>query len=188
VSDDQVKIDNAWAALSDAEGDAAIKGIAPFLDRLKRDGRKHPPAAWNYLLQKRWVLLGDDGEPAKVPTLHARDSVEARALAMLYRIAGAGSFFHSVMSRGGGVSYSKAIEPKVLKLVDAPPEHTWPELDRQQAAAWEAMLREFVTVQVRKHLVAGDRAPWSWPPRKDGTLSTAGPETLMSEQDLADFK
>jgi hypothetical protein len=50
------------------------------------------------------------------------------------------------------------------------------------------MLQAFVTVSARTRLQAGSKAPWPWPPSKDGKIYTTGPpETLMTEQDIADL-
>jgi hypothetical protein len=53
------------------------------------------------------------------------------------------------------------------------------------------LLRETVTVQVRRHIREGDLAPRQWPPNKDGTWlpredTTGPPDTLQTEQDLAE--
>lgn len=192
ASDDQSKTDEAWFALEFDEGDAALAGIPLFLEKLKRDKRTTVPAGWKYLREKRWTLLETTAAAPHGPTIHARDSTEAKAVGVLFKIAKASSFFHSVVARHGSVSYAKEITPQLAAL-DHPQAHReadWVELSHQQACAWEAFLREFVTVQVRKHLVAGDRAPWPWPPSVEGKLYpiTGPPEVLMSDQDAADFK
>jgi hypothetical protein len=109
---------------------------------------------------------------------------------VLFDIVGASDFFRKVHRRGDGtVSYLKPMTARLATLSQAPAQAEWVELNRQQAAAWEGLLRETVTVQVRKHLKEGDRAPWPWPPSAEGKIYATGPpETLMSEQDLADFK
>jgi hypothetical protein len=192
ASDDQSRIDNAWFALTLDEGEAAIAGITPFLANLKRDGRKHAPAAWRYLGEKRWTLLEQDGTAPRNPTSHPRTSVEARALGTLYKIAGASAFFYSVLARGDSVSYAKAITPKLLGLAKARPESEWVQLTHRQAGAWEALLREYVfpPIATRKRLVAGDRAPWEFPPLVNGEPSSATgpPEAELSDQDAADLK
>lgn len=190
ASDDQAMIDAAWFELSLQDGEDALSGIVPFLENLKRDKRSHVPAGWKYLRQRRWTLLASASAASPAPTAYPRDSIEAKSLAVVHDIAGAGDFFRKVHRRGGGtVNYPKPVGPKLVALAQAPLSAEWVVLNRQQAAAWEGMLREIVIVQVRKHLKEGDRAPWPWPPRKDGTLSTTGPpDTLMSDQDFADFK
>lgn len=190
AADNQAQVDKAWFALAVGEGEAALAGIAPFLEHLKRLNKKHPPAGWRYLEEKRWTLLETAAAAPRSSTSHARDSVEAGAIRVLFKLAGASHFFHSVIARGESISYAKIVTPRLAALAQAGPEAGWPELNRQQAAAWEAVLREFVTVQVRKHLVAGDHAPWLWPPSAEGKLylTTGPPDELMTEQDKADFK
>jgi hypothetical protein len=191
ASDDQATIDAAWFDLSPQDGDDALAGIVPFLENLKRDRRTHVPAGWKYLRQRRWTLLA----PAKTqapPSGYPRDSVEAKALAVLHDIVGTGDFFRKVHRRSDGtISYPKPVTPQLAALALAGPQPEWTPLTRPQAAAWETLFRETVTVQVRKRLKEGDRAPWPWPPSVDGkiyTTATGPPETLMTEQDLADFK
>lgn len=188
ASDDQNKIDEAWFALDFDEADAALHGITPFLEKLKRDKRTTVPAGWKYLREKRWTLLevaaaaGGTGFSA-----FALDSIEAKALATLFEIAGKGAFFHTVMKRPTGIFYTRTITPQLATLAQAMPKSDWVSLDKRQAGAWEGLLREFVTVH-RPHLKEGDRAPWAWPPRKDGSFSTTGPPADLTEQDMADFK
>ena len=191
ASDDQATIDAAWFDLSPQDGDEALAGIVPFLENLKRDRRTHVPAGWKYLRQRRWTLLA----PAKTqapPSGYPRDSVEAKALAVLHDIVGTGDFFRKVhRRRDGTVSYPKPITPQLAALALAGPQADWVALTRPQAAAWETLFRETVTVQVRKRLKEDDRAPWPWPPSVDGkiyTSATGPPEALMTDQDLADFK
>jgi hypothetical protein len=97
------------------------------------------------------------------------------------------------MIRNGAVTYRMPVNPRLLALADAPAKEDWISLSRQQAAAWEGMLRETITVATRKHLREDDRAPWPWPPKADGTIYTAtGPPTnadgsLMTEEDFANI-
>lgn len=188
ASDDQNKIDEAWFALEFDEADAALHGITPFLEKLKRDKRTTVPAGWKYLKEKRWTLLDSAAAAGASFGAHAPGSPEAKALAVLFEIAGKGAFFHTVMKRPTGVFYTKPITPQLAALAQAMPKADWIELDKRQAGAWEDLLREFVTVH-RSHLQQGARAPWAWPPRKDGTFSPTGPpQPELSEQDMADFR
>jgi hypothetical protein len=144
------------------------------------------------LLQKSVALHRSDkptDPPRPVATAYDLKSPEGRAIVILYNLAGLNSYLRSTMIRGGVVNYLRPVSPRLAALAQAGPDTDWPpELNRQQAAAWEALLREYVIVQVRKHLAAGDRAPWLWPPSAEGKIYTTGPpETLMTEQDAADF-
>ena len=190
AADDQNRVDGAWFALTVDEGEAALAGISPFLENQKRLKKSHPPAGFNYLGQKRWTLLEAAKDAVPASTAYPRDSIEAKALAVLFEIVGTGDFFRKVHRRSDGtVSYPKPVTPRLAALAQAPSPPEWMPLERQQAAAWEAFLRETVTVQVRKHLKEGDRAPWPWPPSAEGKIYPTGPpDQLMSDQDFADFK
>uniref|UniRef100_UPI00195451E4 hypothetical protein n=1 Tax=Klebsiella aerogenes TaxID=548 RepID=UPI00195451E4 len=88
---------------------------------------------------------------------------------VLHAIAGKSQYFHSVVKRPGAsqVFYRVAVDPRLLALSGAPALDDWVSLDRQQAAAWEAYLQVYMTLQTRHRLQQGARAPWPWPPRKD---------------------
>jgi hypothetical protein len=182
---------SAWFALTLDDGEAALAGIAPFLENQRRLKKSHPPAGFNYLGQKRWTLLEQAHAPPVVAA-YPRGSVEARAIAVTYDIAGAGEAFRKILcGSDGAVRYREPMTPRLAALAQAPPPADWVTLDHQQAGAWEGFLRETVTVQVRKHLKQGDRAPWPFPPSVTGkiyTSATGPPEALMIERDFADFK
>ncbi len=189
AADDRQRTAYAAGALSEDEETAAIAGIGPFLENLKRLGRKNVPAGWRYLEEKRWTLLDQAKEPA-VSVAYAKGSPEAIAIAIAYDVAGAGEAFRVIL-RGtdGTVRYRPPMTPRLLALAQSPQPSEWETLNRQQAAAWEGFLRETVTVQVRKHLAEGDRAPWPWPPSVEGKIYPTGPPPAeLSEAELADFK
>jgi hypothetical protein len=146
------------------------------------------------LLDKEIVLQRSDkpdGKDPPKPVASGYDvrSPEGKCIIALYDLAGLGQYVRTIMIRDGRVNYQRIISPPVLALADAPPSKDWIALTHQQAGAWEQLLSESVTVQVRTRLREGSKAPWPWPPRKDGTLSSTGPpETLMSDQDAEDFK
>lgn len=142
----------------------------------------------------QWLRYAPDATGA-IPvaaTAFARDSVEAKALLVLHEIAGKADFFRQVHRRGDGtISYPKPVSAQLAALAQAAPQAEWVTLSRQQAGAWEGLLREAVVVQVRNRLCEGSRAPWAWPPSAEGKLYTSAtgpPEVLMTEQDFSDFK
>lgn len=192
ASDDQAKIDEAWFALEFDEGEAALAGIVPFVAKLKRDKRSHVPAAWKYLKEKRWTLLEAEKSASGAATLHPAGSEEAKAIVALYRIAQGGGTLPRLWQRtDGSVDFRHAIAPQLLALAQAPDKENWAILDHKQGGAWEALIAPYFAEGVLRHRCReGSRAPWPWPPRKDGTLSATGPpQSLMSEQDLAeDFR
>lgn len=55
LADDNVKVENAWAALPFDERKAALAGIAGFLAGLKGLGRGKVPAGSTYLAQRKWL-------------------------------------------------------------------------------------------------------------------------------------
>jgi len=189
--DDRQRTAYAAGELSEAEEEAALAGIAPFLDLQKKLGRKTTIAAWNYLEQKRWVLLETQkAEGVATSTVFARDSVEARALIALHDLAGAGEGFRKIYVRAEGVSYRKPMTPQLSAMAQMPPSAEWITLSRNQAGAWDRLIDGAVTINVWKHLKEGDRAPWPWPPAVDGKLYTAEtgpPEALMTDQDAENF-
>jgi hypothetical protein len=188
ASDDQTRIDDAWYALEFDEGEAALAGIVAFLEKLKRDKRTTVPAGWKYLKEKRWTLLEHVSVEAKVAGYPCA-SVEGRAVAVLYDIVGAGDFFRTAVRKADRVYYRLPVTPRLAALAQAPSAADWATLARNQAAAWESFVAEHLTLQVRQRVREGSRAPWPWPPRKDGALTATGPpDVLMSDDDLADFK
>lgn len=186
ASDDQARIDEEWFKLELDEGEPAIAGIVPFLEKLKRDKRTTVPAAWKYLKEKRWTLL-EQTQSAISPSGYGRDSEEAKALGALYHLAGAFDFFVKYVRKGDRVYYSHPIPPQLAALATAPPHEQWVVLGRNSGGAWESFLRKYPTVERRHVMREGAKAPREWPPRIDGTWPATGPpETYMSEADMAE--
>ena len=158
--------------LSVADQELALIGAVRYgheCTRLKR----RPKDAHRFLRDRLFAEFADRANEASA--ILAADSPEAIAVKAIYTVAGKGFFVDSVMrSSSGGTRYPKAIPPQLLALANAPPERQWAALDHRQATAWQALIDAFVTVKSNR-LVQGSRAPWPWPPRKDGSLSTAPP-------------
>lgn len=191
AADNRQRTAYAADALTEPEEEAALAGIAPFLENQKRLGRRNVPAGWRYLEEKRWTLLeAQKAAGTAALAVFATGSTEAKALIVLHEIAGASEGFRKIYRRSdGSVSCRMPMTPQLAALSQAPPSAEWVSLNRNQAGAWESLLRESVTIAVRKHLKEGDRAPWPWPPSAEGKIYATGPpEVLMSEQDMADFK
>lgn len=116
-------------------------------------------------------------EIAPPSTRFPANSREARAIRVLLDIAGRSAAFHSIHARSpdGSVGFSKALTPRIVALADAGDPSTWPTLDRNQAGAWEELLRTmFDDGLMRTHMREGSRAPWHWPPRVNGELTKDG--------------
>ena len=191
AADDRQRTAYAAEALTEPEEVDALAGIMPFLENLKRLGRKNVPAGWNYLEQKRWTLLEAQKAAGIAPNaVFARDSIEAKALMALHEIAGCAQGFRAIYARSDGVSYRKPMTPQLLALAQIPPASEWVIATRQGAGSWEALLRETVSIAVRKHFKEGDRVPWPWAPSVTGKIYTAeaSPAGEMNEAELADFK
>ena len=182
----------AAEALSEAEETAALDGIAPFLEMLKRHKRKHVPAGFTYLEEKRWMLLEQAKSQERQGTYHDEGSDAAKAIAVAYAIGGKSDFFRSVMQRPGvKLYYPHNVDARLLALAAAPGMDAWPIVDYRQAAAWEEFLRAYVTVQTRNRFTEGARAPWPWPPSVDGRLYVDGadpppPEPIERSEGAAD--
>jgi len=188
IADSAQRTAYAAAELSEAEQDAALAGIGPFFEELKKLGRKHKPAGFTYLEEKRWTKLAAP-EPARRGGYHEDGSVEMKAIAAAYEIAGVGGYFRSVMKRPGvPLFYAHVVDARLLALANMPGADDWPVVDHRQAAAWEEFLRAYVTVQSRRRFVEGLRAPWAWPPSIEGKIYdiTGSPSVPELSDDDAD--
>lgn len=186
---------SVWAHVPTAkrgEVIAAAKGYFAWIGKQ----RKEPAivSAQTFLRESsgwaQWLPYAPDAAgTSSITTAYPLSSPEGKSLVVLHEIAGLDQYLRGIMIRNGAVNYPRPVGKRLLTLADAGLRDAWVVLSRQQAAAWEGFLRETVTVQVRKHLKEGDRAPWPWPPSAEGKIySTGPPETLLSEQDVEDFK
>jgi hypothetical protein len=192
AADDQTRVDNAWFALTLDEGEAALAGIAPFLENQKRLKKSHPPAGFNYLGQKRWTLLEQVARACEVPSIgYARDSVEGLALIKLHDACGVGEGFRKIYCRDG-VTYRKDMTGQVKAFAELTPREKWVPINHQQAGAWTSLCKDLSALPRTKVFYAGDMAPWPWPPSVDGKIytadSTGPPDTLMTTDDFENFK
>ena len=188
AADDQTRVDNAWFALTLDEGDAALAGITPFLENQKRLKKSHPPAGFNYLGQKRWTLLEQPSTTVAASIGYPRDSIEGRALIRLHDVCGVGEGFRKIYCRDV-VTYRKEMTPQIKAFAEMPPREEWQPINYQQAGAWTSFCKEVSSIPRTKIFRAGDLAPWAFEPSVEGKLYPHGPpETLMTEQDMADFK
>lgn len=175
------------------EAIAAARGYSAFVAQQRKD---YPPLSAQTFLREmagwsQWLRYVPDGN-GRAPSATAgypTASTEGRAVAVLYDIVGAGDFFRSTMRKADRVFYRLPVTPRLAALAQSPPVAEWATLARNQAAAWETFVGEHLTLQVRQRLREGSRAPWPWPPRKDGTLTASAPSDAgLSDQDIADFK
>jgi hypothetical protein len=174
------------------EAIAAAQGYWAFVGQQRKD---YPPLSAQTFLREaagwsQWLrYLPEGGGSAAASSGYPCASVEGRAVAVLYDIVGAGDFFRTAVRKADRVYYRLPVTPRLAALAQAPAPTEWATLARNQAAAWETFVAEHLTLQVRQRLREGSRAPWPWPPRKDGTLTATGPpDALATEDDLANFK
>jgi len=190
AQDDRQRTAYAAEGLTEDEQRAALAGIALFLEDAKRYKRDRVPSGWKYLEQKRWTLLEQKQDQNRLVLSNlAANSPDSRAVLLLYEIGGV-TFPHHRRYPDGSISYNRAITPQILALAEGTfARDAWPVLSHQQAGAWDALLRDALTVGIRRPVRAGDRAPWPWPPSAEGkiyTSATGPPQTLMTEQDMQD--
>jgi hypothetical protein len=196
-SDDQIRLDNAWFALTLAEGEAAIARIPDFLAKQKKDGRTKLPASFTYLAQKRWTLLdaaaADEAKtaPSGIPS----NSIEAQAIRSLYAVAR-----KSPVEIKNRLFYQAEVTTQLRAFAKAGSPSSWPFVELGKAiASWSEFLDKHV-FGVRTHFVVtnggrrGIFVPWLFPPTVDGkTYPITGPPPdqdstdLMTEDDYENF-
>jgi hypothetical protein len=180
---------DAFRKLSPAEQRLCRAAIPLYLQMRKQLKRDTVPDF------HRWIRSGGFAEfptasldqPAGGSNSYDGAGREARALRSLYRFARVPLF-----ETGGKVVYSLPITARLLAFAELPPDRDWYWIDEPgPLAAWSAFLSAHInrarpdisemggSGQVKRR---GIKAPWPWPPRKDGTLSPTG-ET--SEGDAA---
>lgn len=188
-----------WSSLTPAERTLARQAARGY--RLHRQAQKRPPtilAAHRFLKERdAWARFAAIAPDVHGPTTgsYDPDSREGRAIVAMHAVA-------KVRPREarGMIVYRGEITPQILAFADAPDVRTcWIEQGRQ-IAAWSNFLKDHIKIPrptlvgVREDHYAdrtGIYAPWPWPPSVEGKIyaeSTGPPETLASEDDLADFK
>jgi hypothetical protein len=116
-------------------------------------------------------------DPAASRTSFDVESREGNAIVALYAVARARPF-----ETRGCVVYAREVTPQILAFADAGASSSWQWIeDRQQIGAWSSFLSANV-LGARPPLIvdrglgdakrSGIFAPWPWPPRKDGNLSS----------------
>lgn len=119
-------------------------------------------------------------------SVYPRDSAEAKAVRALHELVGRTSAFFMIFRKGdGSVTYTKRITPQLAAFAEMPNETCWQPLNRQQAYAWEELLRQvFDKGLIRTYLAEGSPAPWPWPPSIDGKIyEWGGAAPTMTDQD-----
>lgn len=188
AADDRQRTAYAWEALSPDECEAALAGIGPFLENLKRHKRANVPAGWKYLEQKRWSLIEQAAATvARHGGPYVPTSETGKALRMLARIA------HTSLPQlgDGRLIYIRPITPQLLALASCDPDSGEVyKIGSKNFGAWREFLREHVTNLCRLEEI---QAPWPWPPKADGSIYSGSdppplvPGTLATDEDLAEM-
>ena len=82
AADSLARIQRAWTALSEHERGEAVRSIEAYLEHLKTIGRKHAPATYNYLGERKWEALPPDRRDRPMTTHVALASREFWGLAL----------------------------------------------------------------------------------------------------------
>lgn len=188
AADDQARIGTAARALGWDERDAAMKRLPAFLAHLAKLKRKHPPAAWRYLEERRWEHLPPDAAPASTTVLLAEEgSIQWRIWSVIWKIARP---FDELPWRAHGepgrrrLRIDRELPEAMIAIAD--PALAWKTFEdgSKQYFAWRRWLGELVLPNlVQRH---GEKlkltVPCEWPPRKDGTIYT-GDAPALSDDD-----
>ncbi|QPF81655.1 hypothetical protein IC762_17670 [Bradyrhizobium genosp. L] len=126
------------------------------------------------------------------PASYPAGSIEAKAIRVLHDMCGRSSAFFKIFRKAdGSVTWSKDMTPQLAALgtPECPPAERWVRLNRQQAGAWEDLMRHYFEQGVlRQKLQEGSLAPWPWPPSLDGKTYPVGAEPpLMTDDDYQNF-
>lgn len=179
----------------------AAKGYANFIGDCSRRGKARAVKdAHRWVSGGMWqgyVASGAAIEKTQLVQQIAVGSEEGRALEVLHQIA------HISAPREFGRNYqlSRPLSPPALALAKAPPSGQWVFISAEnpnQCQAWTELIVAALAGKPRPVLVsvwprnpAGKRgfmAPWSWPPRKDGSLYTGPPtSTAQNNEDDDEF-
>jgi len=170
---------------------SAMRGFASFIADCERKGKPRAVKdADRWVASGMWegyAAAGQKADNNELKQTVAEDSAEGQAWRILHRIARI-----EPKAFAGKYLLPGPMTPQLLTLSGAPPLDNWhfiPEAERQQTGAWNNYLRKMLGERARPALVdernwrgserineRGFLAPWAWPPRVDGSLSTGPPE------------
>lgn len=211
AADDRLKVQAAWNSLDDEERVAALAGIAPFLEHLRRHKRGHVPAGWKYLQERRWQLLEAPPDPAQQAAsdlVFVPDGSEAYAAWLVaFQLRGMRTIpqrqtaFHD--GKRGAMVFGEfppmgrglpAFDKAIWRFVQQGEKRWWAWRDRLVETFGEGV-RFTTTERIDGQEVAGAWFPDDWPPLKDGTRSNGPPAQAVgpplqpaSEEELQDLK
>lgn len=173
-----------------ASGDRknCLRALPVYADRLRGRGRgraqftERSMKAHIFIRKRCWEGLLASETKADAPTQHSPNSPEGRALLMLGRIMR----YRPFQLVNGNIVFTGKITAQLLALANAPPESEWRphKLGSGNFASWRNLgLSTFVGCALPA--LTEISAPWSWPPRKDGSIITTstGPPGTLSDED-----
>lgn len=195
---------------------AAMRAFASFIRGCERKHKPRAVKdADRWVAAGMWqgfVQLAENVDAAGQISHIEPDSEAGKAHAVLCRIAEI-----EPKLEGGKIVLKRPLSPRGLAFANAPDATDWVFIadgaDSNKIGAWRAFIgaeldmpigrlvrerswRKLKPEEVEAHggrsteiiNQRGFLAPWPWPPRKDGTLSTTGPpDTLMTDQDVKDL-
>jgi hypothetical protein len=169
-----------FGKLPDADQVSAIAAVQVYAARC-RARREKSLKAHLFIRKRAWEGLLASATRQQGITEHPPHSPAGRALLTLGRIAR----YQPLRLSSGNISFMGDITPALLALADTPDERDWGRYDRGTAnyAAWRDLIFAVFAGRALPALTAIE-APWPWPPRKDGSITTGPPEGLT--QDDAD--
>ena len=165
---------------------AGARGYAAFIAECARKGKARAVKdADRWVANGLWQGYVASGEHLEERALMRQVDVESddgKAWAMLHKIARMSPPFET----GGKYLLQRPLSPQGLAMAHAPPDEHWVFVqgaDRNQCAAWNEFIARELGGKARPPLVSdrnpggvvGFPAPWSWPPRKDGSVGTGPP-------------
>lgn len=181
-----------YAGLTETEQIACNAAELVYAARCKRR-REKSMKAHLFVRKRAWDGLLANPETAAAPSLFEPQSPAGHALLTLGRMARYSPFTVA----DGRLSYRGEISERLLAMADTPPEFTdndparpiWQTylVGSPNFAAWRGFINEVFAGRALPRL-SEVYAPWPWPPRKDGSVSTGPPpDTLCTDQDIKDF-
>jgi hypothetical protein len=155
----------------------------PFLENLKRNHRKHPPAGLHLSATEALDAAGTGqaGDRAK-PVRRQQPRGQGHRRTVRHRRQN--RFLPQGDLPVGRRLLARDVTPQLLALADIKPREEWRALTRQQAGAWNSFIQERVGELAFRRLVEGAFAPDAWPPKKDGTWSPVADGPTMTDEDL----
>lgn len=171
-----------FGQLSPADQKAAIAALPVYAARCRRRNNEKSMKAHLFVRKRAWEgLLAAPATEARGGGPYDPASEAGRALIALSRAA------RTTLPRlgDGRLIYVRPITPQLLALAAAPATGAAYQKGTPNFFAWRDFLRAHLTNLPRLDEI---EAPWPWPPRKDGAISSVQDSPkLASEEELNEF-